>query len=251
MKLWPRRSRSQSVTTPSTVAAERPRPKRRQRLCILSPSRSVIYSLELVAKVHCVPRTVYESAELIEILGADRVLEDCALLIVDLQGAQRDRNRTFLRKLVHRPQGLEGLKVVVLTTGALGYSYPGVQEVRLTTRSHQLNVAAFEQILAPLRHPEARSEIIPAYRLLLQQAAEEEEVEITGRHHFGRKLALLDADPLFDEAVKHVCLRLGLTLQCFASPRDLLQAILHEGATSSRSSIRRTGIPRPATWIHR
>lgn len=222
------RSRSLPPAGTATPAASPPgappREKPRRRFCIVSPSRSLIYSLEFIGKVYCVPRTIHESAELVRTLGVQRALADCHALMIDLQGETGEANRAFLRDLV-RDRRLDGIETFALTPTRLGLSYPGVTEVPLTASSFQLNVGAFDRIISRWKHPDARPQILPAYRALLQRGVKEVELQIEGRHHFWQKLAVLDSDPMFGEVLRHLCLRLGYTFTPYQSPRKLARDI--------------------------
>ena len=209
---------------PAPVLSRTGPPVKRRRACIVSPSRGLISSLEFIAKVHYVTRSVFESADLIAIQGIDRTLKDCGLLILDMSSRGKLTSRNFLRNLVHSGRS-EGIEIVALTDSPLHCSYPGVTEVRKTTSAHQLNVREFDRIFARWRHPDARTEILPAYRELLNRA-HQIDFSIEGVHHYWRKLAILDGDYLFCDVVRSVCDQMGLKCITYQRSIDLARDAL-------------------------
>ena len=209
---------------PAPVLSRTGPPVKRRRACIVSPSRGLISSLEFIAKVHYVTRSVFESADLIAIQGIDRTLKDCGLLILDMSSRGKLTSRNFLRNLVHSGRS-EGIEIIALTDSPLHCSYPGVTEVRKTTSAHQLNVREFDRIFARWRHPDARTEILPAYRELLNRA-HQIDFSIEGVHHYWRKLAILDGDYLFCDVVRSVCDQMGLKCITYQRSIDLARDAL-------------------------
>ncbi len=214
----------QSRPVPAPAAAPGKSGPKRHRFGIISPSRSLGYSLQFICKVYCVPHTIFESAEVFRSGGLERTLKSCTALLVDLQGENGERNHGLLRELV-RDRRLDGIETIALVSSNQRLRLPGVREVRLTTASFQLNVGEFDAIISRWKHEDARPQILPAYRELLRRGSKEVELRVDGQHHFWQKLAVLDSDPLFNNVIRHLCVRLGYTYAPYRSPRALVRDI--------------------------